>query len=254
MNKIKSDDMKTSVITTFIIVVILILTFVLGGIYLRSTKYSVKEDGYFKYIVVTPYDRLFEDKDDPVAIVGLTSDGCKQEYLHIPREIRGYPVRYIGFDETIGGNRYNHPFSGSGIKKIYVYDNVEYIEDVLNCESVDLMLCSDDINFKSFVRYFFKDIYVNKDLYDSVHTSTNGYKSANVSFLNNFPSEVKETYYSIDNIKTGEKISIPSQPTYEGYQFTGWYTEKECINKFDFSISPVIEGNETFRLYAGWNR
>ena len=71
--------------------------------------------------------------------------------------------------------------------------------------------------------------------------------------MNNYPIEGLNKYHSLDNIKGDEKLYMPPDPTCEGYNFTGWYTEPECINKFNFSISPVIEENQILILYAGWN-
>ncbi|NLZ15081.1 MAG: InlB B-repeat-containing protein, partial [Erysipelotrichaceae bacterium] len=33
----------------------------------------------------------------------------------------------------------------------------------------------------------------------------------------------------MDNIDTDQNIPEPPDPTIEGYEFTGWYTELECI-------------------------
>lgn len=53
----------------------------------------------------------------------------------------------------------------------------------------------------------------------------------------------------IQNIEKGKVATNPTkQPTKDGYIFTGWYTEKECKNKYNFSTA--VEDNKT--LYAGW--
>ena len=48
----------------------------------------------------------------------------------------------------------------------------------------------------------------------------------------------------------GEKISLPPNPTREGYNFTGWYKDPSYDLKWD-SNHDIIEGDIT--LYAGWN-
>ena len=54
---------------------------------------------------------------------------------------------------------------------------------------------------------------------------------------------------NIQNIEKGKVATNPTkQPTKDGYIFTGWYTEKECKNKYDFSTA--VEKDIT--LYAGW--
>ena len=47
---------------------------------------------------------------------------------------------------------------------------------------------------------------------------------------------------------TGQAIPYPDMPIRTGYVFTGWYTESECINKFDFIGSITHD----IMLYAGW--
>lgn len=50
-------------------------------------------------------------------------------------------------------------------------------------------------------------------------------------------------------IEKGIKIEEPLAPVAEGYTFTGWFKEKDCINKWDFAIDMV---QEDITLYAGW--
>ena len=49
-------------------------------------------------------------------------------------------------------------------------------------------------------------------------------------------------------IKSGEKATKPSDPTYDGYTFNGWYEEVEAITEFDFE-TPITS---TTTIYAGW--
>lgn len=46
----------------------------------------------------------------------------------------------------------------------------------------------------------------------------------------------------------GEKLTKPIDPNRENYIFSGWYTDKECENRYDFD-SPV---ENSFTLYAKW--
>ena len=64
--------------------------------------------------------------------------------------------------------------------------------------------------------------------------------------------EDKGGLYRLDNIETDQNITEPLEPTIEGYEFTGWYTEPECINEWDFEVVPTIEENEDLTLFAGW--
>ena len=49
-------------------------------------------------------------------------------------------------------------------------------------------------------------------------------------------------------VKKGDKADQPADPYLFGYEFGGWYTEKECIHKFDFNTSIT----ENITLYAKW--
>nr|MCR4923374.1 InlB B-repeat-containing protein [Lachnospiraceae bacterium] len=49
-------------------------------------------------------------------------------------------------------------------------------------------------------------------------------------------------------IKKGEKAVKPEDPTAEGYNFTGWYSDKGCKNTYDFDTAV----NEDLILYAGF--
>ena len=49
-------------------------------------------------------------------------------------------------------------------------------------------------------------------------------------------------------VEKGKTVEEPFAPKDEGFEFGGWYTEKECIHKFDFNTP--ITGNIT--LYAKW--
>ena len=75
---------------------------------------------------------------------------------------------------------------------------------------------------------------------------------ANVRFDLNYLNDNQQSLYRIDHVDSGEKIYTPEKPTREGYEFSGWYTEKECLSSWDFNSIPTLE-NEVFVLYAGWN-
>lgn len=51
-------------------------------------------------------------------------------------------------------------------------------------------------------------------------------------------------------VKSGETLTLPSEPTKEGFVFSGWYTEESCVNKFVVSI-PV---SQDMTLYAKWEK
>lgn len=50
-------------------------------------------------------------------------------------------------------------------------------------------------------------------------------------------------------VRSGSALEKPDDPTKDGFVFDGWYTDKECTQKYDFS-TKVTKG---FTLYARWN-
>ena len=80
--------------------------------------------------------------------------------------------------------------------------------------------------------------------------------AANISYSLNFKEG--NDYYYIDNEEYGQKIEhVPPTPKRDGYTFNGWYTESECMNKWNFEEDclPVLSDDETFKetkLYAKW--
>lgn len=52
-------------------------------------------------------------------------------------------------------------------------------------------------------------------------------------------------------VPVGDKVAKPADPTKEGYTFSGWFTDKDCTNAYDFD-DPVDGTQPEFTLYAGW--
>lgn len=52
-------------------------------------------------------------------------------------------------------------------------------------------------------------------------------------------------------IEEGQKVLVPTAPSKEGYTFTGWYSDKECTQLFDFKTETIYADTV---LYAGWQK
>ncbi|HHX00025.1 MAG TPA: hypothetical protein GX740_01800, partial [Acholeplasmataceae bacterium] len=64
-----------------------------------------------------------------------------------------------------------------------------------------------------------------------------------VTFESNGGTEVPAT-----GVNHGDTVTRPTPPTREGYTFTGWFTDEELENEYDFSTEVTSD----LTLYAGW--
>ena len=51
-------------------------------------------------------------------------------------------------------------------------------------------------------------------------------------------------------VNYGTALTRPADPTWEGYTFTGWFTDTACTQAFDFAAPVTTDG---MTLYAGWS-
>ena len=137
----------------------------------------------------------------------------------------------------------------SRLATLYIPDSVTYISNAYtfcNCNNLTT------INFAG-----------TEDQWNAISkTGWDQYFAANQNVKVNFgvASSYKVTFNANghgtapDSIKvstSGEKISAPEDPEEKGWNFTGWYKEAECKNKWDFSKDTV---NQNTTLYAGWKK
>lgn len=224
----------------------------------------IESDQYFEYYL---------DNDDQYVIAGFTEEGKQQIELTIPETFNGKKIK------RIGSYFYNN-LESEKLERIYFYH-------VIHIEAEDFKLCP---NFKKLmylgkepfprnripvfypllcmmghqkvpVYYLLEEItYINEN---SPYLHNNSIIPSNVVFYDGYTGKVIYIHYFRNKV-IGDNYVIPTR---EGYVFTGWYKEPECINLFDVENeivpgykSGVDENNiqsriiTPLKLYAGWEK
>ena len=261
--------MKKKIMLWGLITVMLFLT---TGLTACIQKHKIYEDGYWQYIVIGKNTHFPQNSEDcEVAIVGLTEIGKEQTSLDVPRTIDGMDVTHIGYKNRGGGY---YKLESLNLKRLYIHDNISYIEytafgsiwnNYRNWENglfpfaPKIIYCG-TIPFKFYDRGGLK-LYIYNELFNEINVSeemreydwqTYDFISGNIAFMNNYSAAVNRGYFRAEDVESGEKIPEPPVPEREGYGFTGWYTETEAINLWDFDTKTEIPDGEELRLYAGW--
>ena len=230
-----------------------------GTSYYNDEKIKDGNTDYLRYSVMSSEKTKnlpIENQDNYVLITGFTELGKQQERLDIPSEIEGYPVRCIGLvNFTNNASRLTVVYPEK-LKKLFVTESVWAIDK--GAKELDIMMCSERYRvFTPHKTYLYKSVYdynfKEDELYYGEGSSAElNIALANITFMNNYPLEDNGGHYRLDNVEKDEKLIEPPAPELEGYTFTGWYTEEECIYKYDFDTTLDIELGYEFVLYAGW--
>ena len=77
-----------------------------------------------------------------------------------------------------------------------------------------------------------------------------GYGIANNGYTVTFDSKGGTDVIAQDKMY-GDHVDLPEPPTREGYVFTGWYADVNCVNVWDMENYIV---NDDLTLYAGWEK
>ncbi|MCR5309306.1 MAG: InlB B-repeat-containing protein [Bacilli bacterium] len=231
------------------------VTFLLSALSLSGCNGNpeIHKEGFFEYIILKPGRYWYDGESESIAIVGFTESGLNQQSIRIPGRINDIPVEYLGYEGTNGAHAktyiYFPKISGNiNLKNIYFYDNIRYFTTILNDTSSKLNVfnCSKKRIVTPVVQTF--DYYwYNLENFDSYCE----FMLPNVIYSYNMDSE---NYYLLDNVLNGQIVIEPSEPTYIGYAFTGWFLEPECVNKYNFQNAISLENNERLFLYARWEK
>ena len=77
------------------------------------------------------------------------------------------------------------------------------------------------------------------------------YGVANNGFTVTFDSRGGTDIPMQTDLMYGDPVAEPEPPTREGYVFTGWYMDKNCMYPWDMAQNKV---EQSMTLYAGWEK
>ena len=251
---------------------LLLLVFViLGSIFLTSCKAKTNIEG--KPFVDGDFEFSLLENSDELTIIGLSEEGKTKETLVLPTMVNGKKVTTLGYEyynPLYPTRELRIDFSEASFKNFYVHSLIEKCE--LNVGSKIYNSSVAKFYYPSFLKPLARGIFCDET--DQGYTTEKAkedllnknqyavwpkcYKSANVIYFMN--DDTDEAFF-VDDCD-GTKVNvIPPNPYRDGYEFKGWYKEKECINSFDFENEIIPEkeydekGNYVLKetnIYAKW--
>lgn len=242
---------------------------------------------------------IYLEQNGGITLMGIKAEAVDEDgAVVIPKTINGKTVKRIGYTqknfiyaESQGGFSWGE---NDNIKEVYIPSTVTEIDDIFFLHKTNYYI-NFNKNFESNITNAYRygsgvtstytypiDLFVayrdNEALgtfLDYYGYNTFGRRIANV-YYNSNPNEDFEFCYWFDYIEGESKLRKPKvDPTRDGYKFTGWYTEPECINLWDFESTVKLtkmepeddyndQGayfmyltnleNSTIALFAGWKQ
>ena len=220
----------------------------------------------------------------------LTKKGEKKEVVYVLDEYKGAQVTNLGRVRLVAEAAH---FGGENVKKIYLPWSItsiykeclygiktRYVISASNSMVPATVRGSSDLVYDGNYRNltFVIPLYAYEEISAKGRlrrlTDTGGYYDvyeelyekcipANIAYFFNYEDSPNAGYFFVDLLEeTGKLTKPPYDPKREGYEFAGWYTDKECTKRFNFFIDNVTiyydeEGNriyEEFCLYAKWDK
>lgn len=230
-------------ITLFLIIILLVATMV-SGFGCSREKYLSTET--FIYYVSQ------DNGENLVFIKGLTEKGRLQKNIVIPEEIDGMRVYdYSGYDDAPNVKKIIIPYNIIAINARFFGPSYLFVRNYPSGLKILYVRCRYNriANFSMLGNNFVADA-AEKNY--SFFTNFAYYDLANMQYLFNYEDAPNEGVFFIDDLEVNEKLEIfPETPKRDGYIFTSWFVEPECINKIELNDFEKND-DETIYLYAGW--
>lgn len=83
-------------------------------------------------------------------------------------------------------------------------------------------------------------------------SSSSNQSSAKTSYIVTFQAN-GGTAVPAMSVLSGEKITLPSAPSYSGYIFMGWFTDKDLTTEFNQN-TPITSNIILYAKWSGWNK
>ena len=196
-------------------------------------------------------------------IIGLSEEGSKKEVLVFPAILDSYIVDGLGAQFWL---KYSGEIVITNAKKLYFPTNYYVSHSWLDFqtnydkEEISVYIAGDGAygsagSIQDALGSECDKIYAGKKYYDQVNEFYDYLELANVVYY------VDEEIFFIDDCD-GEIVNvIPPIPYKEGYEFMGWYKDKDCTIKWDFRNDIIDkkeydeEGNYIYKetkIYSKW--
>lgn len=244
----------SKVLRTIVILILIctsILLFSCGEISPEDLKNYYKD--YVSYFE-TEYFECIVWKNG-VAICELTEEGKKLSEIIIPNKLNGIDVDYLGDPRFYPFGTYGHPlgiyiskvFFSSELKNVYMQGGASLI--ATNRVAVHSFAFNFRGEWESNVFYVPLYIRIDEEVVGfSIEKKNRAYSNIiynlNIGKLGDSIEDwicKEHDQYWHDFLEEGERIiTIPPDPIREGYSFAGWYTERECINSWNFKEIPSL--------------
>lgn len=232
-------------ITLFLIIILLVATMV-SGFGCSREKYLSTET--FIYYVSQ------DNGENVVFINGLTEKGRLQKNIVIPEEIDGMRVfAYHGYDDAPNVKKIIIPYNIISINVWWFGSGELFVRNYPSELKILYVRCRYNkiANFSMPGNNFVADAAENNY---SFFTNFAYYALANMQYLFNYEDAPNKGVFFIDDLEVNEKLEIfPETPKRDGYIFTGWFAEPECINIIELTDFEKTD-DETIYLYAGWTK
>ncbi len=194
------------------------------------------------------YMPVYGGPNDFYRVKGLSESVEGVDGIYVYDEINGAPVNEMYFVDNADTTSSREMF----VNRIYFPWSIDkcYVE---NADNIGLII-SASANIYNYENINHDMVVIPKATYDKISEKPGASRciAANVAYFFNYSDAQNEGYFFVDLIDEPGKLTRPPyNPSRAGYTFSGWYTEPECINEWNFdNVLDEIPGE--FGLYAKW--